>query len=62
VKAVGPTGHGSRFIENTAMGKLVEVCRKALSFRDEQETELGHTGTLLQLIFCRVLPCLVTLA
>jgi aminoacylase len=44
VKAQGPTGHGSRFIEGTAMSKLIDVCNKALAFRQEQQTALGHTG------------------
>jgi aminoacylase len=44
VRAQGPTGHGSRFIEGTAMSKLIDVCNKALVFREEQQTELGHTG------------------
>ncbi|CAK4156619.1 unnamed protein product [Aphanomyces euteiches] len=41
VKAEGPTGHGSRFIENTATGKLIEICNKFLKFREEQEKLLG---------------------
>ncbi|OQS01435.1 aminoacylase, metalloprotease family M20A [Achlya hypogyna] len=41
VKATGPTGHGSRFIENTATSKLIAICNKALAFRAEQEKALG---------------------
>ncbi|CEG38232.1 acy1-like metalloprotease [Plasmopara halstedii] len=41
VKAQGPTGHGSRFVQNTATMKLINVCNKALAFRDEQENALG---------------------
>lgn len=41
VKAEGPTGHGSRFIQNTATSKLIDICNKALAFRDEQEKALG---------------------
>ncbi|CAM9295733.1 unnamed protein product [Ectocarpus sp. 12 AP-2014] len=44
VKAEGPTGHGSRFIKDTAVQKLMAVCDKALAFRKEQEDALGHTG------------------
>ncbi|CAM9461903.1 unnamed protein product [Phaeothamnion confervicola] len=46
VKAIGAcnTGHGSRFVTNTAMSKLMDVCNKALAFRAEQEAELGHSG------------------
>lgn len=44
VTANGPTGHGSRFIANTAVEKLVELSGKALAFRKAQEEELGHTG------------------
>ncbi|TYZ64188.1 hypothetical protein PybrP1_004980 [[Pythium] brassicae (nom. inval.)] len=41
VKAEGPTGHGSRFIQNTATSKIVDICNKALAFRDEQEKALN---------------------
>jgi len=40
-KATGPTGHGSRFISNTATMKLVKICNQALAFRDEQEALLN---------------------
>eukprot|EP01117_Protostelium_nocturnum_P005152 TRINITY_DN1872_c0_g1_i1.p1 TRINITY_DN1872_c0_g1~~TRINITY_DN1872_c0_g1_i1.p1 ORF type:complete len:357 (-),score=55.05 TRINITY_DN1872_c0_g1_i1:222-1292(-) len=36
VKATGPAGHGSRFIENTAMEKLIKMVNKALEFRKAQ--------------------------
>jgi len=42
-KASGNTGHGSRFIKNTAMEKLIKVVNKALQFRAEQEAKL-HGG------------------
>lgn len=41
VTAQGPTGHGSRFIENTAVEQLVELANKALAFREGQRSELG---------------------
>ncbi|EEY57477.1 aminoacylase-1, putative [Phytophthora infestans T30-4] len=41
VKAEGPTGHGSRFIKNTATSKIIDVCNKALAFRAEQEALLS---------------------
>ncbi|KAF1332570.1 Acy1-like metalloprotease, partial [Globisporangium splendens] len=41
VTAKGPTGHGSRFIANTAPAKIVDVCNKALAFRHEQEQLLN---------------------
>ncbi|KAG7401751.1 adenylate cyclase [Phytophthora boehmeriae] len=41
VKAEGPTGHGSRFIKNTATSKIVDICNKALAFREEQERALA---------------------
>ncbi|CAM9217824.1 unnamed protein product, partial [Discosporangium mesarthrocarpum] len=44
VKATGPTGHGSRFVKDTAVEKLLKLCNKALKFRQEQEEALGHTG------------------
>jgi aminoacylase len=34
-------GHGSRFIQGTAVEKLMEVVTKALAFRHEQEAKLG---------------------
>jgi len=40
IKAVGPTGHGSRFIENTAVEKIMKVINKMLTFRKEQFDEL----------------------
>lgn len=40
VKAVGPTGHGSRFIENPATQKLHKVVQHFLDFRDLQEKKL----------------------
>ncbi len=42
VKAQGNTGHGSRFIPGTAVGKIVAVAQKALEFRQKQEATLGH--------------------
>lgn len=47
VRAEGPTGHGSRFIQSTALEKLISVINKALEFRREQEKALGwnsHAG------------------
>eukprot|EP00392_Amoebophrya_sp_AT5.2_P016228 g16485.t1 len=35
VRATGPTGHGSRFIEDTAVSKLIAVANRALDFRRE---------------------------
>ncbi|CAH0482190.1 unnamed protein product [Peronospora belbahrii] len=40
VTASGPTGHGSRFIKNTATSKIIDICTKALAFRAEQEALL----------------------
>jgi aminoacylase len=39
-KATGPTGHGSRFIENTAVEQLLELSQKALAFRRGQKEKL----------------------
>lgn len=36
IKAKGPTGHGSRFIDNTAVEQLLELSQKALKFRKGQ--------------------------
>ena len=44
VNVEGPTGHGSRFIENTAISKLLGLANKAFEFRKQQEDLLGHTG------------------
>lgn len=41
VTAQGPTGHGSRFIENTAVEQLLELTQKALAFRKGQKDQLG---------------------
>lgn len=42
-RATGPTGHGSRFVKNTAMEKLINVVNKALAFRKSEEEKL-HGG------------------
>jgi len=45
VKSSGPTGHGSRFIKNTAMEKLLRSVQQFLAFRAEQEARLeAHPG------------------
>ena len=33
----GPTGHGSRFIEHTAVERLLKICSKATEFRKREE-------------------------
>lgn len=43
IKATGPTGHGSRFIENTAVEQLLELSQKALKFRQGQRDLLEMT-------------------
>ncbi|EGG24895.1 N-acyl-L-amino-acid amidohydrolase [Cavenderia fasciculata] len=43
ITAVGNTGHGSRFIENTAVEKLMRTINKMLQFRHDQFTDL-HKG------------------
>lgn len=37
----GPTGHGSRFVQDTAVERLMNVCNKAMKFRKEQEDEFS---------------------
>lgn len=44
VTATGPTGHGSRFIDNTAVEQLIELSQKALAFRQGQKDMLGMKG------------------
>jgi len=44
VKAQGNTGHGSRFIPGTAVGKIIKVANKALAFRAVQEKTLGYSS------------------
>lgn len=45
VKSTGPAGHGSRFIKNTAMEKLLRSVQQFLAFRAEQEARLeAHPG------------------
>ena len=41
VEAKGHTGHGSRFIEHTAVEQLLELCNKAMAFR-KQQRDLLH--------------------
>jgi len=41
VTSRGPAGHGSRFIENTAMEKLIRVVNKCFEFREEQKKRTG---------------------
>jgi aminoacylase len=43
IKANGNTGHGSRFIEGTAVEQLVGVSQKVLNFREEQR-QILHKG------------------
>eukprot|EP01083_Nonionella_stella_P193811 715367_1 len=40
VTATGNTGHGSRFIDNTAVEQIIEIANKALSFREGQRAAL----------------------
>jgi len=40
VTATGAAGHGSRFIENTAVPKLVKVINSMLEYREQQKSEL----------------------
>ncbi len=40
VTATGNTGHGSRFIENTAVEQIIEIANKALAFREGQRVAL----------------------
>lgn len=44
VTAKGPTGHGSRFIENTAVEKLMGLARKALDLRQQQKEIFENGG------------------
>lgn len=44
VKASGNTGHGSRFIEGTAVEQVIGVVNKALTFRKEQQDLLHGIG------------------
>lgn len=44
VTATGRTGHGSRFIEHTAVEQLIAVSNRALAFRNEQRDLLHGNG------------------
>ena len=44
ITATGPTGHGSRFIDHTAVEQLLELANKALAFRQGQRSQLGLTA------------------
>ena len=41
VRATGPAGHGSRFVQGTAVEKLMRMANKVLAFREEQAAELA---------------------
>jgi len=43
VRAIGPTGHGSRFVKNTASEKLLRSLGHFMQFRQQQEERL-HQG------------------
>lgn len=55
VTAKGPTGHGSRFVKDTAVEKLMEVANKALEFRSQQEARLGYPGEIAGCKHCDAL-------
>ena len=42
VDASGAVGHGSRFIADTAIERLIGVSNKALEYRTAQEQQLGY--------------------
>lgn len=44
IEATGNTGHGSRFIESTAVEQLIGVVNKALDFRQDQKDQLFGKG------------------
>jgi len=44
VKAMGNTGHGSRFIDGTAVEQLIGVTNKALEYRKKQRDLLFGVG------------------
>ena len=44
VTASGSTGHGSRFIEPTAMSQIIKFSQKALRYREEQKEMLHGCG------------------
>ena len=45
VTATGRTGHGSRFIDHTAVEQIIGVSNRALAFRKEQRDLLHGTGS-----------------
>jgi aminoacylase len=45
VTAKGNTGHGSRFIEPTAMEQIIKISQRALDFRKEQKDLLHGSGS-----------------
>ena len=46
VTATGATGHGSRFIDNTAVEQIIGVSNRALAFRAEQKELLHGSGDI----------------
>ena len=55
VTAQGPTGHGSRFVSNTAVEKLMQVANKAMEYRAQQEQRLGYPGEIAGCKHCEAL-------
>jgi aminoacylase len=44
ITATGNTGHGSRFIDGSAIQQVIEVCNKALYYREQQKDLLHGTN------------------
>ena len=55
VTAQGPTGHGSRFVPNTAVEKLMHVANQAMDYRQQQEQRLGYPGEIAGCKHCDAL-------
>ena len=55
VTAQGPTGHGSRFVKDTAVEKLMDVANQAMAYRAEQEKRLGYPGEIAGCKHCEAL-------
>ena len=55
IKATGPTGHGSRFIENTAVEQLLLLSKKAMAFRKGQrdKLEMKHTENCTHVVIAK---------
>ena len=57
VIARGQPGHGSRFIKETAMERLLRVIDRFMEFRKDQESKLEQVSEMCLVFVCVVCVC-----